>query len=69
MQKHNRLFSIAFLIIPDGFIMESNFLTHLLHKYSILDSSGTVGGGGISGESELQDHYPRNTYHCLLSYL
>lgn len=57
MQKHNRLFSITFLIIPDAFITESNFLTHLLHKYAILDSSGTVGGAGISGESELQDHY------------
>lgn len=44
MQKHNRVFSIAFLIIPDGFIMESNFLTHLLHEYAILDSSGTGRG-------------------------
>lgn len=57
MQKQNCLFSIALLIIPDAFIMESNFLTHLLHKYAILDSSGTVGGVGISGDSELQDHY------------
>lgn len=57
MQKQNRLFSIALLIIPDAFIVESNFPIHLLHKYSILDSSGTAGGVGISGESELQDHY------------
>lgn len=51
-----RLFSAALLIIPDAVVMESNFLTHLSHKYPILDSSGTVGGVRISGESELQDH-------------
>lgn len=57
VQKRNRLFSIAFLIIPDAFLMESNFLTHLLHKYALLDSNGTVERVGVSGESELQDHY------------
>lgn len=43
-----RLFSIVLFIIPDAVIMESNFLTHLSHKYPILDSSGTVGGIRIS---------------------
>lgn len=52
-----RLFSIALLIIPDAVTMEPNFLTHLSHKYPILDSSGTVGGIRISGDSELRDHY------------
>jgi len=55
--KEESLFSIASLIIRDDVIMESNFLTHLSHKYPILDSSGTVGGIRISGESELQVHY------------
>lgn len=34
-----------------------SFSHSFLHKYAILDSSGAVGGVGISGESELQDHY------------
>lgn len=55
--KEERLFSIALPIIPDAIIMESNFLAHLSHKYPILDSSGTVGGIRISGESKLQVHY------------
>lgn len=55
--KEDRLFSTALPVIPDAVVMESNFLTHFSHKYPILDSSGTVGGVRISGESELQDHY------------
>lgn len=52
-----RLLSVALLITPDTVIMQSNFLTHFSHKYPILDSSGTVGGVRISGESELQGRY------------
>lgn len=62
-----RIFSIPLLIVPDAIIMESNFLTHLLHRYLMLDSSGTAGGIRISGESNCRIIITRNTYHCLLS--